>query len=204
MDRRARLLVCAWLMLIVTMVLGCGGGGGGGEPQVTAEQLTREGWERFEQQDFRGGLGKFGEAVAKDASYGEAYSGIGWCCIKIDSLAGGITALSQAISRGVAGADPRAGKAVIYRDLAPVDFGLAIAWADSALRVSLRYVFPHDTTLGWRDLRLILAQSYFGLRRYGEAKAQVDSLDSDNGLEPGSDTFVDDLLSVIQELGGEI
>jgi tetratricopeptide (TPR) repeat protein len=204
MNGRVAVFFCISSVLTLGIFLSCGGGGGGGGPEVTAEQLTSEGWARFEAGDFQGAMSKFEGAIAIDSNYGEAYNGLGWSCVKIDSLEAAVNAFGQAISKGVSTADPRAGKAVVYRDLEPVDFQASIDWADSALARDSDYVFSHDTTMTWKDLRLILAQSYYGLHEYEEALEQVDILDPENTLNSGSDTFVEDLLAELQRLGEEI
>ena len=160
--------------------------------------------DKFESGDYDGALSKFREALRKDRSYGEAYNGEGWCRLKMDSLDVGLASFDDAILNGVESADPCAGKAVIYRDLEPVDFQAAIDWADSALAIDIEYRFSHDQSLDWKDLRLILGHSYYGLSEYVEAKAQVDILNPYNTLDPGSETFVGDLLAELQRLGDGI
>jgi hypothetical protein len=130
-------------------------------------------------------------------------NGIGWCSIWLDSLDSALAGFDQAILNGVAGGDPRAGKAVVYRDIVPTDLEAALAWADSALTISAAYVFPHDTTFDWRDLRLIRAHSYFELAMYDQAKAEVDILDPANTLDPEASTFIEDLLAELQRLGDQ-
>jgi hypothetical protein len=78
-----------------------------------------------------------------------------------------------------------------------------ITSADSTLQRDLRYAFPHDQELDWRDLRLILAQCHFETGEYDLAKTQVDSLNSENILNPDLDPFVADLLTEIQRLTQE-
>jgi tetratricopeptide (TPR) repeat protein len=173
-------------------------------PEVTERQLTAQGWKKFEGGDYGGALSKFRQALRKNRAYGEAYNGEGWCRLKLDSLDVGLASFDDAILNGVGSADPCAGKAVIYRDLEPVDFQMAVDWADSALAIDSEYTFSHDESLDWKDLRLILGHSYYCLSEYLEAKAQVDILNPDNTLDPGSDTFVDDLLAELQRLGNEI
>jgi hypothetical protein len=128
---------------------------------------------------------------------------MGWCCIGLDSLDSALDAFDTAISEGVLSGDARAGKAVVYRDLEPADLLAAVDWSNSALCINPRYVFSHDTTFDWHDLRLILAHCYFELSRYDEAKAQVDVLNPANTLDPAAETFVEDLLAEIQRLGTE-
>jgi tetratricopeptide (TPR) repeat protein len=163
--------------------------------------LTDRGWSEFEKSEFEEAWQSLQQAIQKDPEYGEAYNAVGWCCAKLDSLEEGLEAFDQAISKGVSSADPRAGKAVIHRDLDPVSFQSAIDWADSALAVDSNHVFSHDESFDWKDLRLVLAQSYYGLSRYDKAHAQVDILNPSNSLDRESPSYVEDLLAEIERLG---
>ena len=184
---------------LLCLLLGCGDNGT--EPEPTAAELTAAGWLRFEAGDYRVALSRFEEAARKRAGYGEAHNGIGWCCIWLDSLDAALGGFDTAISNGVMTGDPRAGKSVVYRDRAPLDLVAAIDWADSALTINPAYVFTHDTSFDWYDLRLIRAHSYFELALYHQAKAEVDILDPANTLDPASETFVEDLLAELRRLG---
>ena len=182
------------------LLSGCGDDDNGG---VTAEQLTSEGWTLFELGDFAGARSKFEEALAVDGGFAEADNGLGWTWVRLDSLEVAVSRFDAALTKGLPSADPYAGQAVAYRDVEPVDLTLAVAAAGSALGREIRYTFSHDPRLDWKDLRLILAQSYFGLQRYAEASAQVDSLGG-TVPDPNSERFVEELLLEIERLGGEI
>ena len=195
--------VTAWLLVLAVcglLLSGCGDDDNGG---VTAEQLTGEGWTLFEMGEYSAARAKFEEAVALDGAFADADNGLGWTWLRLDSLAVAVSSFDAALAKGLPSADPYAGQAVAYRDLEPVDLTLAVAAADSALDREIRYTFSHDPRLDWKDLRLILAQSYFGLQRYAEASAQVDSL---GGAvpDPNSERFVEELLLEIERLGDVI
>jgi tetratricopeptide (TPR) repeat protein len=187
------------LAALMAMLWGCGDNGTAPEP--TAAELTAAGWLRFETGDYRSALSRFEQATRTSAGYGEAYNGIGWCCIWLDSLDAALDGFDQAISNSVAAGDPRAGKSVVYRDRVPLDLEAAIDWADSALAIDPGYVFTHDTTFDWYDLRLIRAHSYFELALYDQAKTEIDILSPANTVDPAADTFVEDLLAELQRLG---
>jgi len=123
--------------------------------------------------------------------------------MKLDDLQGAVTSFESALTGGFPGADPHAGKAIVLRDLEPVDYGAAIASVNAALGIDPNYVFAHDAALDWQDLRLILAQSHFALGEYAEANAQVGILGG-TVQDPTSPRFVEDLLSEIERLGKTI
>lgn len=195
-----RLAIYLSIALLLGPLAGCGDDGEGPEV-VTADMLTGDGWAGFEAGRIEEALADFLLAIGIDVGYGEAHSGAGWCLVRMDSPGQALDHFNAAISNGVTHADPRAGKAVIYRDLEPVDFQLAIAWADSALYIDPAYVFAHDESLDWRDLRLILAHSFVAVGDYTKAKFQVDLLNPANALDPESATFVEDLIAEIERLG---
>jgi hypothetical protein len=118
----------------------------------------------------------------------------------LDDLSGSVTSFDAALAHGFAGADPHAGKAIVQRDLEPVDYSAAIASANAALGVDADYEFEHDNRLDWQDLRIILAQSHFALGQYAEANTQIGALGG-TMQDPSSPAFVEDLLAEIERLG---
>ena len=204
-----------WTALLVAGSLVAGCGENAEEPEITAEILTARGWDQFEAGNFVSALSNFHQAIAKDSDYADAYNGCGWSELGLDSLAVAITDFDQSLAKGISTPDPFGGKAIAYRDPEELDpgfdiasqdsiRGLAIVCADSVLSRDVRYVFSHDSTFNWQDLRLIMAQSYWHLSQYDEAKVQVDSLNPENLLNLASVTFVEDLMVEIQRLGDEI
>lgn len=197
MTTWVRLFVGFLLAALLAILSGCGDDGG---PRTTARSLTADGWDLFEAGEMEEALAKFEAALEISEFYGEAYNGVGWCCVRLDSLDRGLDAFHAAAASGVTNADPLAGLAIIYRDREPVDFQMAADFADSALTLEADYGFDHDPTLDWHDLRLILAQSLIGLGRYEDAKIQVDILNPWNTLDPIADTFIEDLIAEVQRL----
>lgn len=199
---RSRTGICA-VCLALFILGGVRCGGHAVEPVDVIEMLARRGWEAFEEWEFTRATTVFREVVAKDASYADGYNGLGWSLMNLDSLESAVSCFDAALARGLQSADPYAGMAVVCRDAEPVNLRLVLAMADSALARDMRYIFRHDPCLDWRDLRLILAQCHFALGEYGYANVQVDSLGGDV-QDPGRETFVEDLLREIEELGEQI
>lgn len=184
----------------LALVVGCGGGGGGGGPSDTADSLTDEGWDLFEQGNYAGAIGKFNGAVALDVMYAEAYEGLGWSYAKLDSLPRALANLELCIARGMTTADPYAGKAPVLRDMDPPQYANAITAAGTALSKSATYEFAHYEEFDYRDLHMIRAQCYYALNQFTQAKAEVDALGG-TALDPNSPTFEKDLAAEIERLG---
>ena len=184
----------------LALTMGCGGDGDTG-PSATAESKTNEGWALFEDGDYTGAIGKFNEAVSLDDTYADAYNGLGWSFANLDSLARSLTQFGLCITNGMSG-DPHAGRAPVYRDLDPPQFENAVSTATTALSLDSDYEFEHDDNFNWRDLRIIMAQSHFGLGRYDLANAEVGLLGG-HIQDVESPTFVEDLATEIERLERE-
>jgi len=204
MNRYITRLLLASIMLIVAIMIGCSAEDDAGfEPKddpAPDPTLVELGWAAFGAGQFDTAEELFTQAITEDATNNEAHNGKGWALLRLDNLTGAIVSFDAALTNGFAGADPHVGKAILLRDLNPVDYGAAIAAANTALSIDADYTFAHDSELDWKDVRLILAQSYFALGQYNDANAQVVLLGG-NEQNPASDTFVEDLLAEIQALG---
>jgi len=195
-NRRMGLLLAACAVMVLT---GCGSSDEVVDP-IPLPTLVDQGWDAFESGDFVGAKSDFERAIADDPENGAAHNGLGWANMRLDDLQGAVTSFDAALTHGFTGADPHAGKAIVLRDLEPVDYAAAIGSANTALGIESDYAFAHDAGLDWQDLRLILAQSHFALGEYDDANTQVGLLGG-TAQNPVSPTFVEDLLAEIERLG---
>jgi len=72
-----------WYVMVVFIVLGLLMGCGGGKDPIKPSDLTKEeyalrGWSEFIDGDYTTALLNFNSAKSKDATYAEAYIGLGW------------------------------------------------------------------------------------------------------------------------------
>jgi len=185
----------------IVVVLGCGGDGGG--PTDTASSLTAAGWTLFEKGEYELAIDKFERALGLKADYADAFNGLGWSYAKLDSLANALQNFGMCVTNDPDLTEGYAGCAPVYRDYdtEPAHFDSAAAFASTALTQEASFEFSHDEDFDWRDLRLIMAQSYYGLGEFLLAKAQVDALGGVS-LDPESDTFAEDLAAEIERLEG--
>jgi hypothetical protein len=186
--------------LLLALQLGCGSESPTDGGPLNAATLTAQGWDQFEASDFAQARDKFVQATGKDASYGEAYNGLGWASMKFGSYTEALTAFDNAVGHGVTSADPLAGKAILHRDLDGGNPTQVIIAASAALTKSPGYSFTHDRRLDWRDLRLLLAQARFQQGDYVAANDQVVLLGG-NSQDPQSASFIRDLLAELERLG---
>lgn len=196
-----RRLISMACLFSLAAALGCGGDGGG--PSDTAPSLTAAGWTLFEQGEYELAIDKFNRALGLDDGYADAFNGLGWSHAKLDSLENALENFGMCVINDPDLTEGYAGCAPVYRDFdtEPAHFDSAVAFANAALTQEASFEFSHDEDFDWRDLRLIMAQSYYGLGEFLLAKGQVDALGG-NSLDPESETFVEDLAAEIERLEG--
>jgi len=188
---------------ITTTALGAlllaGGAGCGDETVTPPPNKVDVGWTAFASGDLDEAKTQFESALADDPGDSEANNGLGWTRLRLDELDGAITSFEAALTNGFTGPDPDAGKAIILRDRVPLDYPAAISAALAALAKNANFVFSHDTSLDWRDLRLVLAHAYYATGAYGSAGAEVTAL---GGTAPDSqaDDYPRQLLAEIERL----
>jgi tetratricopeptide (TPR) repeat protein len=208
MNRSKTSFALLGIFLIAFLAMGCNDEaevtGPGPDPDPDPDPtLVEQGWDDFTSGDYNSAASLFIQAISEDDSDEEAHNGLGWALLNLGNLQNAIVSFDAAIAHGFDGADPRVGRMVILRDQRPVDYAATIVEALAALAIDQNYVFAYDAELDWRDIRLILAHSYFATSDYGAANTQVGLLGG-TVQNPASITYVADLLVEIQRLGESI
>ena len=102
-----------------------------------------------------------------------AYTGLGWTTIKMDSLASAKRYFSIIANDSVI--DAYAGQAIV--DESQKAYSSMISNSDFVLRKNPNWVFYHDQTICYKALILKRASSYFALGNYGSSLTEVQKLD---------------------------
>lgn len=218
---RVALAQAGTILIAIMLLAGCGGGGGGDKspvtPEKTAEELTQSGWTHFEAGSLDAALEDFDDAITRDPTYGPAYIGQGWTRLSRATggtdLSGALTSFDNAILRQQSGADVRAGRAAVLLALGGSNLGAAVTEAQAARAASPAFVFPHRTTFGIEDLRLIEAFAQVETGAYAAALSSADAIAPSGIVEsiPGSwtvggiayPTFHDAVLAYLHKLSTE-
>lgn len=179
------------------------------------EELISLGWEAFEAGDMESAYTYFYDAIAADSDDPEARHGMGWIQLMESDLEAALSAFDRAQYFELQHFGAEVGLAIVYRDLP--EYSFAITSANTVLGSIPAYVFPHMTSVDWKDLRLIVAQCSYRLGEsyFDDAQAEVDILDPDNGLDPSSSstwvvggvtyaTYAEALLMAIEALADTI
>lgn len=161
--------------------LSCSAPGG----SVNIGGVGLEGWESYGAGQMADARAEFWEAVIGDPGCVDAYNGLGWTYAGMDSLDRARAGFEAAVAEDSTFADALAGLALVASALE--EHALVVTSATAVLEEEGDgYVFRRDPSVDARDLRLVLAMSYLAQEDYDAVQTQVDLLDPDNGLDPGT------------------
>lgn len=141
------------------------------ETKENYDGLVDNGGDQFESGDYATALGSFKDAIAKDSTLAEAYSGAGWCEIQLDNLDNAAQTFARGITKTDVPADLNAGYGFVLS--ASGDYTACITQAEQALQKDPNWTFTYGLGLNKDDLRLMKAQSYYLLGQYASALNEV-------------------------------
>ena len=206
-----RIRHCVSVLLLAGLIWGCGGGSGvGPEELLKQEEKLRDrlpvDWGNYKNGDYDGAIEFFTTTLENAESYqgpeailneikSEAHNGIGWAFFRKQDLKAASSAFQQATTLNRRNADAWVGYSGVA--LARRLFNDAIQYAMQALSADSEYAsynridsserqMGHDN-FDTRQVRMILAESYFQLGRYSaidrpdpsNASAQLRMIDED-------------------------
>ncbi|MBW7996766.1 MAG: hypothetical protein FVQ81_09420 [Candidatus Glassbacteria bacterium] len=173
------------------------------DPRPAYDSEINRGWDRFSEGNFGLATIDFRNALDLDSRrlWPEAYIGLAWSLAMQDSVDRSIshfnTAMSKTPSSGADSADVFAGLGLSYREVSPPNFTLVRSNVQSALAIDSLYVFQHRSSINSDDLNAVLAEAFFNIGEYDSAAVIADPAAM---LDPGSDSYLTDLLSKINVL----
>ena len=141
------------------------------EPESTAEEFIAMGWMNFESGLYQDAIGDFNDAVIKDPSALEAYSGLGWSYIRIDSIENAESNFLTALNENYAGVELLAGLSAI--SLAWGQYLDAIEYAESVISANSAWVFEHDSSIDYKDIWLLAAIAHFHEGELDEVESAI-------------------------------
>jgi|GEM_PF-792579 len=156
-------------------------------------------WAEFGSENYDGSISVFREAADIDPLRQDAHLGLGWCYAMMDQMEDAVYNFNVAIVKQSDSPDGHASVAFVY--LAQNRYEDAIPAAERAISLGgEEYVFEWMVEVQTRNLRLLLAESYYALGKYADSQLQIDILEPGNRLDENSHTYKKDLLLEIERL----
>jgi Tfp pilus assembly protein PilF len=161
---------CLWTVICLSFLLlfcACGKDENGGL-EDTAEQLTQQGWTKFQAGDFDGAAADFDAAIGLDAEYAPAYLGLGWAELRRSRAGFAEDALITYLAKSSAQEnDALAGLA--FACDAEDKSAEAIGYALDLLSSDPQWSFGRDSNINYLDVAFVLANNYFLTAEYGQS-----------------------------------
>ena len=165
--------------------------------------VIAEGWLEFGAGRYNNAIMVFDEAAEIDPTLPQAYLGLGWSYAMIDQMEVSLSNIELAIVKDSESPDGYAAKAFVH--LAQDEYEAAIEAAGEAIVFGgENYVFSQIPDVKTRNLRLLMAESYYATGQYTDAQIQVDTLSPNNNLDQNSRTYTQDLLLEMESLGSTV
>lgn len=146
--------------------------------EPTSEEIANEalsqGWEKFETGDYNAALANFEEAVNNNSNLIDAYSGLGWTNAKLDEMEEAEELFFEGFQKDTSYVDIVAGLAFVRN--AQKYYSSSNNWAQSALYNMNHWYFPHDNSLDYKDVHLLMSENYFALADFESSLLQVQEL----------------------------
>ncbi|HUL42732.1 MAG TPA: hypothetical protein VLY03_00075 [Bacteroidota bacterium] len=146
-----------FLMILVVLLAGCQKTETGTDE--SASQLTTDGWAAYSARNYATAITKFSAATNLDASYADAYNGLGWSNAKLNKPQSAVSSFSTGLTKSPNNADMNAGLAFAYN--AEKNYAQSIASGLAVLSVNADWQFARDTSVSSADIHLLLAEDYF-------------------------------------------
>jgi tetratricopeptide (TPR) repeat protein len=170
-----------------------------------AVDSTNQAWTHFDSGDVDSARYYFNDAVLWDATYAEAYNGLGWCDLLTDNLSGALGNFDEALTNDASLVDADAGAALAATETGYNDQD-AIDYANKVISGNSSYVFSHLSSVTIEDIRLAKAKSAATLGKFqtalDEVKVLDSSFDADTSTSSGQAAILAKIESLISQYGG--
>ena len=198
-----------YILLLVIAVYGCGGDNLTGPSAGSAAKLVTDGWALYEMGEYDSALSKFNSAVKLNPGYVEVYSALGWTNFTLHNIPQAILQFNTGINK-----DPKILDLLVGNSFAlyegknySIENG-SLKWALEAVELDSAkfdmdgtdYRFSHNSKVSAKELRKIMAFSYFNLGNFENSYDQLNNYLNGFTLDPLSESFHSDLLKELDRI----
>lgn len=175
---------CLWIAVLLSLLFLLYGCGKDEVKKITAEELIKQGWAKFDAGDDPGASADFNAALGLDPEADEAYLGLGWAELRQSHAGLAEGPFTTYLSKVSDSDDAKAGLALAYH--AQDKFEDAINMAEEVLSSDPTWSFsPHAPGINYLDLALILADSYYETAEFSQSLTVVQQyFDSNFVVDP--------------------
>ena len=197
------------LFIMIITIFRCGGDNLTGPSEASAKRMVRDGWALYEIGEYNAALSKFNAAVRLDPSYVDVYNGLGWTHFALHNIQQAVNQFNTGVSKDSNVLDILVGYSFVSyeNNNYSLESG-SLKWALSAIEVDstefdmdgVDYNFVHNPKVTAKELRKIMALSYFYIGEFEESYYQVKNYLNGYILDPLSPNFTSELLKELDRI----
>lgn len=199
-NKRQNLLFLLMLVLSVALVVftGCSEDDDGDVDDRDPIELTREGWQHFEEWNWEDALTAFEDAIAIGYDQSDAYSGAGWTYYMLGESNEAMSNWNEGLT--LVGDHSNIIVGIGLQRLYEENYDAAIDRFESALDNNLSYSFEHMPRLNYNDLRINIAFSFYNLAEFDSSLFWVNELNPNFSVDFSNSEGLAELMTEIERL----
>jgi len=197
------------LFLSLIILFKCGGDNLTGPSAGSAKKMVEDGWALYEIGEYSAALSKFNAAARLNPNFVDVYNGLGWTHFALHNIEQAGIQFNTGVSKDPNVLDILVGYSfVLYENN---DYSLksgSLKWAQKAIEVDstefdmdgVDYYFVHNPKVTAKELREIMALSYFYVGEFEDSYYQVKNYLNGYILDPQSSDFPSELLKELDRV----
>jgi tetratricopeptide (TPR) repeat protein len=197
------------LFAILVFIFGCGGDNLTGPSIGSANRMITDGWALYEIGEYNSALSKFNGALKLNPKLADVYNGLGWTHFALHNIKQAVIQFNTGVGKSPNSLDVIVGSA--FSSYENNDFSVetgSIKWALKAVEVDsaefdmngVDYVFSHNPKVTAKELRKIMALSYFYIGKFEDSYNQLKKYLNGYTLDPKASNFPSELLKELERV----
>ena len=197
------------LFLSLITLFKCGGDNLTGPSVDSAKKMVEDGWAKYEIGEYSAALSKFNAAARLNPTFVDIYNGLGWTHFALHNVEQAAIQFNTGVSKEPNVLDILVGYSfVLYENNNYSLESGSLKWALRAIEVDstefdmdgVDYYFVHNPKVTAKELREIMALSYFYIGKFEDSYYQVKNYLNGYILDPLSSNFPSELLKELDRV----
>ena len=197
------------VFLLIITIIRCGGDNLTGPSAGSAKRMVKDGWALYEIGEYNAALSKFNAAARLNPSYADVYNGLGWTHFALHNIKQAAIQFNTGVDKAPNSLDILVGYSfALYESKNYSLENGALKWALKAIEVDstefdmdgVDYYFVHNPKVTAKELKKIMALSYFYLGKFEDSYYQVKNYLNGYTLDTSSPDFPSNLLKELDRV----
>jgi tetratricopeptide (TPR) repeat protein len=195
--------------VILVLIVGCGGDNLTGPSVGSANRMVSDGWGLYKIGEYNSALSKFNGALKLNPKLVDVYNGLGWTHFALNNIKQAVQQFNTGAGKNPNYLDVIVGSA--FSSYENNDYSVengSLKWALKAIEVDsagfdmngVDYTFSHNPKVTAKELRKIIALSYFYIGKFEDSYNQLKKYLNGYTLDPKASNFPSELLKELERV----